>query len=283
MTRIVFISLVVFINSLYVYAQTENINIYTGICINEQEQDLLEQINKYRAENALDPIPLSASLCYVAQTHVKDLYLNKPQRGNCSLHSWSGKGRWSECCYRNSMEDGNCMFEKPAELTGYKSQAYEVIYYENKAVRVETVVDFWKSSYKSQSILLNQATWENYNWKAIGVGIFENYVSVWFGEASEQEREVILCETEELLTAKVDTIHANDQPRFYLIVYSFKRREDAIKRLERLRRQGYTVARLLVQENNYRVAIKSFSTMGEAEKMRKKLKNKYSDAWVFKK
>ncbi|MCF8302089.1 MAG: SPOR domain-containing protein [Bacteroidales bacterium] len=265
------------------HAQKEEPAIYDNICIDEQEQILLKSINEYRKDNALNTIPLSASLCYVAQTHVRDLFLYKPHRGNCSLHSWSGKGRWSQCCYNNSRENGNCMFEKPSELTDYESQGYEVVYYQNNPVEVKTVMEVWQSDYQSKSILLNLAGWENYNWNAIGISIFENYVSVWFGETREKNKPVKLCNTNQIINQTPDTVQAKDQPLFYLIVYSYKRRDDATKRLEQLRKQGYSNARMLVKDNNYRIAIDSYATMEEAEAMRKKLKNKYPDAWVLKK
>lgn len=46
---------------------------------------------QYRIEKGLAEIPLSKSLTFVAQTHVKDMELN-PASGYCNMHSWSDKG-----------------------------------------------------------------------------------------------------------------------------------------------------------------------------------------------
>jgi len=57
--------------------------------ISTDEIKLYEMINDYRRKYDLPPIPLSASLCYVASSHVKDLFYNHPDQEPCNSHSWS--------------------------------------------------------------------------------------------------------------------------------------------------------------------------------------------------
>ncbi|MEA3497116.1 MAG: CAP domain-containing protein, partial [Bacteroidota bacterium] len=67
--------------------------------LTEEELKLYNLIIEYRQEKKLPPIPLSPSLTIVAQTHVKDLADNNPDKGRCNTHSWSDKGKWTSCCY----------------------------------------------------------------------------------------------------------------------------------------------------------------------------------------
>ena len=65
----------------------------------EEENKLYKLLMEYRSEKGLTAIPISKSLTIVAQTHAKDLQENTTRQGNCNLHSWSNKGKWSSCCY----------------------------------------------------------------------------------------------------------------------------------------------------------------------------------------
>ncbi len=68
------------------------------VCLSANEYRLFELITQYRKELGLPFIPLSASLCYVAQMHTKDLFVYRPDRNGCNMHSWSRNGKWSACC-----------------------------------------------------------------------------------------------------------------------------------------------------------------------------------------
>ena len=76
-----------------------------GVCLTEDEAELLGLINEYRADNGLPPIPWSKSLSKVGQWHVWDLMTNDPVGGSCNAHSWSAYGEtapevyWTEVCY----------------------------------------------------------------------------------------------------------------------------------------------------------------------------------------
>ena len=65
-----------------------------AICLTQEEKRLYDLIMAYRKEQGLPPIPLSAKLTRVAQTHARDLathYTFDPSN-KCNPHSWSSKG-----------------------------------------------------------------------------------------------------------------------------------------------------------------------------------------------
>src|SRR5512138_235757 len=99
------------------------------VCLSEAELDLYKLANQYRQDKGLSTVPLSKSLTYVAQLHVKDLAGNHPYNRRCNLHSWSEYGPWSPCCYTEDHKRAACMWDKPSELTNYRSPGYEIAYW----------------------------------------------------------------------------------------------------------------------------------------------------------
>ncbi len=179
------------------YGQTHQI---PRICLSEAEMDLYKLINNYRREKGLEPVPLSASLTYVAQMHVRDLADNHPYNNRCNLHSWSGHGPWSPCCYTEDHRKAACMWAKPSELTNYRDPGYEIAYWTDEQL---TDLDFamkaltgWKRSYYHNVVILNQGKWKHHAWNAMGVGIYDGYAAVWFGEREDPEGSPGLCRQE---------------------------------------------------------------------------------------
>jgi hypothetical protein len=93
-----------------------------------EEQKLYDLIMDYRKGKGLPSIPFSCSLTKVAQAHVKDLHLNKPDQNTCNMHSWSSKGSWSSCCYTDDHAEAECMWDKPREMTDYEGNGYEIAF-----------------------------------------------------------------------------------------------------------------------------------------------------------
>lgn len=162
--------------------------------LTDEEIKLYELIMEYRNENELPNIPLSASLTYVAHMHVKDLVFNKPDIEDCNGHSWSSKGDWTPCCYTSDHARARCMWLKPSELTSYKGYGYEIaaMYndgvassYGDSNISAEVALKSWKGSAGHNAVILNQSSWKDMHWKAIGIGIFKGYAVVWFGEESD--------------------------------------------------------------------------------------------------
>ena len=153
-----------------------------GQNLSNEESELYNLIMQYRHSQGLSKIPLSESLTFVAQTHVKDLVNNKPDLGNCNMHSWSNKGNWTPCCYTDDHARAKCVWLKPSELTSYKGYGYEISFWSSGEITAEGALDGWKKSSGHNALIINQDIWHDSNWKAIGIGIYKNYAVVWFGE-----------------------------------------------------------------------------------------------------
>ncbi|RLC19899.1 MAG: hypothetical protein DRI57_06065 [Deltaproteobacteria bacterium] len=149
-----------------------------------QEKLLYELINEYRQSYGLPPIRLSKSLTHVARTHVRDLEAYPPS-GSCNLHSWSEDGPWSSCCYTSDHAQASCMWDKPRESTPYSGKGYEVSTGPCTSCGPEAAIETWKSSHYHNAVILNQNNWSSYTWESIGVGIYEGYANVWFGEEED--------------------------------------------------------------------------------------------------
>lgn len=159
------------------------------ICLSGEEQLLYEMIMEYRKSKGLKPIPLSARLSEVAQTHARDLvenYTFSPDN-HCNPHSWSDKGKWSPCCYTNNHKQAQCMWDKPKEINGYNSPGYEIAYYSSRGATAKEGLAGWKVSPSHNPLIINSGMWKKIEWKAIGIGIYHEYGIVWFGELADDE------------------------------------------------------------------------------------------------
>ena len=160
------------------------------VCLSKEESKLITLINKYRKIKRLSSIPVSKKLTLVAQIHAKDLaeqYHFDPD-GKCNPHSWSDDGNWSACCYTNDHKEAECMWNKPKEIAGYESQGYEIAYYSSTGASAEEGLAGWKKSKGHNPLLINSGTWKQAEWKAIGVGIYNEYAVVWFGQLADSEK-----------------------------------------------------------------------------------------------
>jgi len=160
-------------------------------CINSQERSLYRLITEYRRKRGLPGIPLSESLSVVARAHVRDLDRHYSPGGRCNLHSWSSEGNWSACCYTDDHRRAACMWDKPRELTSYKGDGYEIAFFSNynyptSEGLVADALESWKKSPGHHDLIINHGKWATANWKAIGVGVYNGYVVVWFGEAADE-------------------------------------------------------------------------------------------------
>jgi uncharacterized protein YkwD len=165
----------------------EVINAYSETCISQDEMKLYNLINSYRKQKKLPAVPLSKSLTFVAQTHAKDLMDNKPDKGNCNGHSWSNKGKWTACCYTPDHAQSECMWNKPKELTSYTDTGYEIAYFTSVGVKPEQALEVWKKSSGHNIVMINGTGWKDFKWKSMGVGIYKNYATVWFGVEPDKE------------------------------------------------------------------------------------------------
>lgn len=155
--------------------------------LTDEETKLYNLIMEYRKEKGLPSIPLSKSLTFVAQTHVKDLQNNKPDQGECNAHSWSSKGKWTSCCYTPDHKNAECMWNKPRELTSYTGNGFEIACgssdsrYSSFVMTAEYALQSWKKSQGHNTVIVNMGIWKDYSWNAIGIGIYKGFAVVWFG------------------------------------------------------------------------------------------------------
>jgi len=158
---------------IFIAQQKSGGSIPAGYRISQDEIKLYHMINDFRRKYDLPPIPLSISLCYVASSHVRDLFFNHPDQEPCNFHSWSDKGPWKAFCYPRDENKKNSVWDKPKEFTPYKGKGYEIVYWENNQADIDSVINLWKSVGYFNNFLLNTGKWQNQKWEALGVGIFE--------------------------------------------------------------------------------------------------------------
>ncbi len=156
-------------------------------CVSPEEGRLYDLITQYRKSKKLKAIPFSEKLTRVAQAHVRDLaeHYDYENRGECNPHSWSDKGTWTACCYTADHKQAACMWSKPKEIAGYEGEGYEIAYFSSGGASADEGLDGWKKSPGHNPLLINSGTWEKLEWKAIGVGIYEQYAVVWFGQPAD--------------------------------------------------------------------------------------------------
>ncbi|MCU0843567.1 MAG: CAP domain-containing protein [Spirochaetes bacterium] len=151
-----------------------------------EEMKLYDLIMRYRAGRGLPSIALSPSLTHVAQVHARDLTDNRPAKGECNMHSWSDKGKWSACCYTRDHRQAACMWNKPRELTPYPGNGYEISNGAwGVAMNAEIALKGWQGSPAHNAVIINEGIWSGGPWKAVGVGIYGNYAVVWFGREAD--------------------------------------------------------------------------------------------------
>ena len=261
-----------------------------GYCISEVEWKLYNMINQYRRQYDLPPILLSKSLCYVANTHAKDLFFHNPDVDPCNSHSWSDKGPWDAFCYPGDETEENSVWNKPTELTGYPGKGFEIVYWENSAVVIDDVISFWKSFDYFNGFLMNTGKWEGNEWKAIGIGICQNYAVAWFGELPDTAGAPYVC-GKEPPTPKPDTTMAMkpktpvQQPAsgtYYIIVKSQLSKKGSENVARQLIEKGYANASVLEYDNKVRVSIFHTTNRERAIQMLSEAKKLYRDAWLYK-
>ncbi len=157
------------------------------VSLSTEESTLYELLESYRAENGLAGIPLSVSLTHTAQTHARDLADHFAFGTSCNMHSWSGNGPWSECCYTEDHAQARCMWEKPGELTDYPDNGYEIAFGGpgGYIATAEAAMEGWKGSHGHNDVMLSNGTWANIPWKAVGVGLHKGFAVIWFGGVTD--------------------------------------------------------------------------------------------------
>jgi hypothetical protein len=141
------------------------------------EDWLYHLINEYRAQYGLPAIPRSPSLTLVANRHVLDLAQNM----GYLTHSWSN------CPYNSSdRRTFRCAWEAPQRLgTAYRGRAFENAHYNSTGATAESAFRGWQTSPEHNALILNSGPWRKKSWKAIGIGLYQNYAVMWVGEKAD--------------------------------------------------------------------------------------------------
>jgi hypothetical protein len=148
---------------------------------------LADLINDYRETRGLTRIPLSRSLTSVAEAHVIDLEENSPHGGSCNMHSWSDRGPWTPCCYTSDHAQAQCMWDKPAEISNrvYPGYGFEIAAGGSGSMTAAQALDAWKGSAPHHAVIVNEAVWANYTWRALGAAVYGRYAVAWFGRETD--------------------------------------------------------------------------------------------------
>ena len=173
-------------------------------CLTPEEVELARGINAMRTKNNLPPIPVTGALSRVAKWHVLDLTWHAPHKKTidsrglpCDLHSWSDKGKelgkWRQVCYTSDHKYAKGMWDKPREMTEYRGDGYENIYWTSAPLSPSMAITMWENRETEASLILERSAFAGVRWRAMGVGLFGSYVSVWFGERLDPEKEIKSC------------------------------------------------------------------------------------------
>ena len=163
-----------------------------NVFLSEDELALYDLIMEYRKANNKPVIPLSKALTFTAQTHTGDLSDNYRLNDKCDLHSWSKKGSWTPCCYTKDHAHAECSWNKPGELANYPGSGFEVVFFDYRPATPKGAFEKWKKNPTNNEILLTSGNWEKVTWNAVGVGMFGNYASVWFGKLPDKDGEPVI-------------------------------------------------------------------------------------------
>ena len=167
-------------------------------CLSGEEIKLFKLINSYRETRGLKAIPFSSSMTMVAQAHARDLVKNYVYKNGakCNPHSWSSDGPWSDCFYTADHKKAQCMWDKPKEIAGYNEYGYEILFDSSDGASAGEALIGWQKSPAHHAVMINSGIWEKIEWGAMGVGIYGEYATAWFGESEEQPplNEPTLCE-----------------------------------------------------------------------------------------
>ncbi|HPE43182.1 MAG TPA: SPOR domain-containing protein [Bacteroidales bacterium] len=251
------------------------------VCLSQAEFRLAELINNFRKENRKPVLPLSSALSFVAQTHLKDLQENHPDTSICLTASWSDKGSWTACCYNKYIVNQECMWSKPKELTSYPFRGYELSYFQEEIITVDSVFKLWLKSEETIDMLLTTGSQSAKRWETMGLGVSENYISVWFGQRADAAGKPKDCV--EIREAKIaQAKQKNAAERYYLIYGSFSQEADAKEAIKRYQNNGFKNAMILKTDQRIRIALDVFDNLKDATEAKEKLGSTYKDAWILK-
>ena len=255
-------------------------------CISMEEQLLFDKINILLDDYGNKQLDFSKSLSYVAELHINDLTANHPDTSICNLSSWSDKGEWTSCCHNSYVPKQKCMWDKPKELTPYPYYGYELVGYFEDGFTADSVIELWAESKEVLDMLLTNGNFKQKKWVCMGVGINEEYVSMWFGQRADKLGEPDLCSDVIVpIAATTDSISSTKPDGdviYYIVCGSFSNPKDAKEVVKRSKKNGFDQAGTLKNGDLTRVYLGSYTTLKEAMFVKQNLAYTYRDAWIYK-
>lgn len=161
--------------------------------VEHNEIQLSDAINKFRTKKGLGELQLSPSLSFVARTHLNDIRLHSKDEHGCNLNSWSGKGKWTACCFNSKQKDLELMTSKPAEITGFRGKGYEIVILAKKGVSAKDLTGLWLNTPTTEEFLMNAGQWTNHNWQSMGISIYHGFASIWLSEMPDRITDIPLA------------------------------------------------------------------------------------------
>ncbi|KAI9294114.1 hypothetical protein K502DRAFT_11039 [Neoconidiobolus thromboides FSU 785] len=145
-------------------------------CQNNFLTEIVNELNAERSKRGLYQINISKKLTKVAQAHVDDL--SKYADSKPGLHDWPS-------VFKCKISEGyKCMWDKPRQLTGYSGNGYEVSFL--GLTKPKDLIRGWLNSKPHAEVLLNQGSWHDNKWEAVGAATRGQYSVMWFGEVSDK-------------------------------------------------------------------------------------------------
>ncbi len=250
-------------------------------CIDSIEKDLYTLINQLRVDYGKSELQLSASLSYVANLHVNDLQNNNPDTSICNLSSWSDKGNWTPCCYTKYLHNPDCMWDKPKELTPFTYRGYELVTFFQNDFNTDTIINLLSNSKEALDMILTQGYYKKKIWICAGIGISENYVSIWFAQRKDKLKEPKICVVENE-KSDVKLVNTSNTILYYLIFGSFDSIQDAKRACSDIKKDNFANCEILEDNNKFRISLNKYSSMEEVMAAQKQLPTRYKEAWILK-
>lgn len=156
-------------------------SVVTAQTLTTDETILFNKLNDYRLSCGLKRLPLNDKLCTVAKLHATNVQENKKKLNKYNPHSWFKDKRWTEVLIQGEAKSE--VVTKATEITGYKSDAYEVIYYTSDVVvNPVKALSGWQHSIGHNNTILCKSVFKDFTWKSCGVAIVNGIACIWFGE-----------------------------------------------------------------------------------------------------
>lgn len=180
------------------------------------------------------------------------------------------------------------MHSKPKELTDYRYNGWELIFWDSEAAQPDSAMEFWERTDISLNVLINNHPSYKKDWNAIGVAITGKYACLWLGHYDDPEEAVAPCSNQQ-----ADTTANEDQPEevgmilketdgYHIIVASFTNEEDATESVRSYRDKGYPKSGIIQSNGKYRISLSSHGSLQQAKNAKDNLGAGFGNAWILK-